>query len=126
MMDSSSRMRSFSGIFPPQFEIQRDRNNELGAYPYLAFYGDGATQILHDSVRNRQAQTGTLTDRLGSKERIEDLVSNAFGDARAGVANRNQESPGTLPGGNENCSFPGDSVHRVGNQIHQDLLEPTG
>src|SRR5271154_2204173 len=124
MIASSSRIKSFSFICPPQFEIQRDRDNELGAYPYLALNGDGAAQILYDSVRNRQTQTGALTDCFGGKERIENLASHAFGDPRAGVANRNQESPGSLAGSNENGSFPGDGVDGVGNQIHQDLLEP--
>ena len=48
--------------------------------------------VLYDSVRDRQPQAGTLTDRLGGKERVEDLASDGLGDARSGVANRDQKN----------------------------------
>ena len=52
---------------------------------------DGAMVILHDAIRNRQTESGALTDRFGGEERVENLAANGFRDSGAGVANRDCE-----------------------------------
>src|SRR5579859_5681227 len=91
MSSSSSRTNSFSFIFLPRLQIQRDLDYEFRTHALFALKLDGAAVVPHDSIRYCQSQAGTLTNRLGREKRVEDLASDGLADSRAGVANRDQE-----------------------------------
>src|SRR5258706_1349585 len=82
----------------PQLQIQRNLDNELRAHAFLALNLDRAAVVLYDSVRDRQPKARTLADRLGGKERVEDLAPDCVGDTRSVVANRDQENLARLAG----------------------------
>src|SRR5262249_33953467 len=63
-------------------QIQLDR----GAVSLLAVDIDVSTRLLDETVDHPEA--GALADPLGGKERIEDLVADARGNAAAGIAHR--------------------------------------
>ena len=55
-----------------QLRHRRERDREPGALPNGAVAVNCAVVLTHDAVRDRQAETGPLTDRLGREERIVD------------------------------------------------------
>src|SRR5215471_2415744 len=59
-----------SGVAPQPYR-------ELAVFADLAVHGDAAAMLLRDDVvGDRQAEAGALAGRLGSEERLEQLVPN--------------------------------------------------
>src|SRR5437870_1611392 len=87
-----------------------------------------AAKILHDAIRDRQAQAKPLPGRLGGEERIEDLVDLARRNAWSVVRHFDQNIlPRCLSRDDDAAVFLlGDRIERIAYEIEDHLLELDG
>ena len=84
--------------------------------------------LLHDRVRDGQAEAGALADFLRREERIEDLRLHLVGNARAVVVDLEDDRLliGVVPGADDEHAAAVGRQHRllgVDDQIEQHLLD---
>ncbi len=85
---------------------------------------DGRSALLDDAVHRRQAQPGSLAERLGGEERLEDSLAGRLIHPVARVAHDQLDHVRRLtPRLDGQRSAVGHGVARIDHQIHDDLLE---
>src|SRR5207245_4040399 len=101
-----------------------------GALAEFARHLDRSAGLMREAMNLRQPQTGTLADRLGGEEGIEDLAEDIGGDAGAGVLHRDRHMSGASPAAGaivtrryRDDAAAGHGVARVDDEIDQRRLE---
>jgi hypothetical protein len=89
---------------------------------------DATAALVNDSVRGRQAESGSCTDLFGGEGRLEDAVEYLRGHADTVVGNAQSHQCGArvvlggeAPCGDRDLASGGHRVSRVAKQIQQDL-----
>ena len=74
---------------------RREEDVEAGALPDATPHRDVATMLRHDAMHDGQSQPGSLTDRFGGEEWLEDARLGGLVHPAAGIAHR-QADEGSL------------------------------
>src|SRR5579885_2183489 len=86
----SSRLKRGYGACFSRIVFERELDDEGRAAPRLRLQPDPAFVLLHDHrVGKREPLAGSLPDRLGGEERVEDLGLDRLWNSTAGVAHTN-------------------------------------
>ena len=87
---TSSVVRNVSSIMRQRPGDGAIGNSTVNTAPPSAMIGgdDLAAMLLHDAVRDGQAEAGAFADFLGRVERLENARQRVLGNADAGIANR--------------------------------------
>ncbi len=120
-------------VFLLTIDFKVQRNDKLGALALLAFKMDGAVhdvdQVLHDGkAQTRAAHRHTRGLRL-SRKGLKDVALELLGDAHAVVAYTKDEvrvlrgTQGALLDCKPHLATRGRELHRIAQDVHQDLLE---
>src|SRR3990170_4768913 len=78
--------------------------------------------FLHDSIGDRKSQTRSL--RLGGKKGVEDLASDLWRNARAGILYGDLREAFPHPCSDRQASSLRHGLNRVNKNIHEHLLHP--
>src|SRR5437764_3002292 len=82
-----------------------------------------AVAVDHDPVGDVQAQAGTLADRLGGEERLEDPRPDLLRDTRPAVADLDQDAVVLPRGAQGERALPAHRLYRVVDQVRPDLVQ---
>src|SRR5262245_9676041 len=90
---------------------------------WFRFDFDRAMVFLHDAHCRVEAESGTLADRLGREEWIEDARLDVVGNAGPAVANLDAHRIQSALGDDPQFALTAHSVNRIVNQVGPNLVE---
>ena len=102
-------------------------DGEAGALAGAGLNLDPAVVLFDDAVTDAQAQSGSLTHRLGREERVEDALADRCVDPAAVVLNIDADPHGLGLGLGMHRDHTGlrrTGVDGVGQQVDDDLMDP--
>ena len=99
---------------------------ESGAFADFALHFDASVMFLQDAIGQRQAQSCTIADRLGSEEWIEDLLEMFRRDTLAGIDDIDSHIIALASATDSDAAVFFYSVRGINQQIHEHLVQLRG